>query len=245
MANDVYTSKYVNKKKQAVRRTTGYYTTKSIIGRGTNNGKYGQYKQRTYASDTYDPVARHERYLRERASLGIGKGRGGGGGGSGGGSKGGSGKGGGGKGGKGSAKQGNSNLAAEIQKLREESALDTEAQREAAKRKIADLKEQLKKHMEMLSDSKESEDQQQGVNVSEIKGKIQSIREQIQSTGGDLQKWITHEKDSLEKRIAALYSANGIKYTPVKQSDKTKASKARDKEVKSRADSVYKRTSKK
>lgn len=229
-----YESKYVNKKASAVRRTSGYFDTKSIIGRDVDT-KYGSYKKpsgKKYASKYYDPVARHERYLRERSSLGIGGGRSGGGGS--GKSGGGSGRG---KGGKGSAK-----IAETIQKLREESSLNTEAQREAARRKIEDLRNELRKQiLKMQGVDEDTID----ANVSDIRGRIQSIREEIEKTGGDLQKWISHEKDALERRIAAVYNANGQKYTPRLQADKERASKKRNKEVNSRADAIYKSKSKK
>lgn len=226
-----YESKYVDKKSSAVRRTSGYFNTKNIVGRYTDT-KYGRYVKpdtnKNYASKYYDPVARHERYLRERSSLGIGKGR------SGGSSRGRSGKS---KGGKGSA----ANIAAEIEKLREESSLNTEAQREAARRKIEDLKEELKAQIEALSNREV--DAEEGVNTAEIRGRIQSIQDEIQRTGGDLQKWITQEKEALERRIAAVYNYNGKQYKIASQSDKKNASEARDKEVKSRADSIYKKKS--
>jgi len=227
-----------------------YKKTEAIIGRKNVESRVAGYKYGHYASPYYDPVARHERYLRERSSLGIGKGIDSIGGGKGG--KGKSGKGG--KGGKGKAKKGGKGrggkasmkanldgLAEEIAKLREESALDTEAQREAARRKIEDLKEQLRQQMEKLSGA----DEESGINVAEIRGRIQSIRKEIEDAGGDLQAWITRERASLERRIAALYNARGISYNTNAAKDKENASKARDKEVTSRANSIYKSKSKK
>ena len=229
-----------------------YKKTEAIIGRKNTASRVSGYKYGHYASPYYDPVARHERYLRERSSLGIGKGLdsiGGGSSGGRGGGKGKSGKGGKGKakkgskgrGGKGSAKANLAGLAEEIDKLREESSLDTEAQREAARRKIEDLKEQLRQQMEKLSGA----DEESGINVAEIRGRIQSIRKEIEDTGGDLQAWITRERASLERRIAALYNARGISYNTNAAKDKENASKARDKEVTSRANSIYKSKSKK
>lgn len=226
-----------------------YKKTEAIIGRKTTAARLTGHKYGNYASPYYDPVARHERYLRERSSLGIGKGIdsiGGGSSGGRGGGKGKSGKGGKGKSGKGSKKgrggRGNSSaMSAEIKKLREESSLETEAQREATRRKIEDLKEQLREQVEKLSGA----DEESGINVAEIRGKIQSIRKQIEDAGGNLQDWISHEKESLEKRIEAIYKANGKKYQSISKADKENAAKARDKEVKSRADSIYKSKSKK
>lgn len=229
-----------------------YKKTEAIIGRKNAASRVSGYKYGHYASPYYDPVARHERYLRERSSLGIGKGieslsgksSSGGRGGKGKSGKGGKGKsakGSKGRGSKGSAKANLSGLAEEISKLREESALDTEAQREAVRRKIEDLKEQLRQQMEKLSGA----DEESGINVAEIRGRIQSIRKEIEDAGGDLQDWVTKERASLERRITALYNARGISYKTQSTKDKENAAKARDKEVKSRADSIYKSKSKK
>ena len=201
----------------------------------------------TYKSPYYDPVARHERYMRERESLGIGKGKvglgssksGKGSKGSGG-SKGGKGSGGskGTKGGKGS---GGTKMAEEIRKLREESSLNTEAQREATKRRIEDLRNEIQSYVKSFG--KQSEDQAEGVNSVEIKGRVEQLKKQIEQAGVDLNSWISNEKDALERRIAAIYSANGKEYKVHTQADKKSASEARDKEVKSRADSIYKKKS--
>lgn len=216
--------------------------TKNIIGRKSAFVRqYGSYK-----SPYYDPVARHERYLKERSSMGIQgtygtqgpSGRKGSGSGKG---KGGSGKGKS-KGGSGKGKGGNANMSATIQKLREESSLNSDAQREATRRKIEDLQNQLRQQIEKF---RKAGDEENPLNVSEIRGNIQTIKEQIKSAGGDLQKWISHEKDALERRIAAVYRANGKKYTPRLQADNERASKKRNKEVNSRADAIYKSKSKK
>lgn len=223
-----YESKYVDKKASAVRRTSGYFNTKSIVGRQSET-KYGSYVKpksgKKYASKYYDPVARHERYLEERASLGIGSGRSGGG--SGGSKKGSSG----GRGGK-------ANIAKKIQKLREESSLNTEAQQEATRRKIEDLKRDLRK--QVLKMQKARGDNESSINVSEIRGNIQRLRKQIEASGGNLKTWISKERDALELRIAAVYKAHGQKYTPRLQADNERASKKRNKEVNSRADAIYK-----
>lgn len=240
LGHAAYKSKYKDKKVSAVSRTSTYFNTKSIIGRGDDNSKIGNFRKPAggYKTKGYDPVKRRERYLQERGSSG----------GSGKGSGGGSGKGSGGSGkgsGKGSSRgSGGSSksLSDTIQKLREESSLNTEAQQEAAKRKIEDLKKTLRSHINSLSGKKE---EKEGVNVAEIRGKIQSVRKHIESTGGDLQDWIKKERESLDNRIKALYSERGLEYKTQAESqkDKENASKARDKEVKSRADSIYKKKS--
>lgn len=194
-----------------------------------------------YKSPYYDPVARHERYMRERESLGVGKGKIGSGssksGKGSGGSKGGKGSGGS-KGGKGS---GGNKMAEEIRKLREESSLNTEAQREATKRRIEDLRNEIQSYIKSFG--KQSEDQIEGVNSVEIKGRVEELKRQIEQAGVDLNSWISNEKDALERRIAAIYSANGKEYKVNTQADKKNASETRDKEVKSRADSIYKKKS--
>lgn len=203
-----------------------------------------------YKSPYYDPVERHERYMRERSAMGIGSkiktpsiGL------SSGGRSGGS------KGSKGSKKASkkrqsgakkasvntNANLVNMINELREESSINTEARREATVRKIRDLRNQLKAQANKLS----SLNKDSGVNVSEIRGRIQAIRENIERSGGNLQDWITKERTALENRIATVYNKNGIAYDTSSNRDKENAAKARDKEVKSRADSIYKSKSKK
>lgn len=238
-----YESRYVNKKATTTSRTRGYFSSKAIIGREVKDSKYGAYEapkktNKKYASKYYDPVARHERYLEEKGSLGIGSGSSGGGGGSGGRSRGS------GKSGKGrSGGSGRANFAEQIQKLREESSLNTDAQREATKRKIEDMRAQLKAQIERLSKSKSKPES--GLNSAEIRGNIQRIRKNIENAGGDLQSWIKNEKDSLEKKIGALYKSKGISYKAQSNKDKENAASARDKEVKSRADSIYRSKSKK
>lgn len=246
--DDSLMHEYVDKRATVSKRNIkGYANTKPIVGRTpTTPTKYGRYKG-NYKSRYYDPVARHERYMRERASLGIGKGRSGSGGGGGSGSgsgRGGSGKSGRGGSGKGKGRNNGANLAATIQALREESQLNTEAQREAARRKIKDLKATLSEHIQNLRTAESKDEQELGVNVTEIRGRIQTIKEQIEKTGGDLNEWIKNEKDALERRIAAVYKKNGINYTVTTQEDKQQASKKRDKEVNSRADAIYKSKSK-
>lgn len=228
-----------------VKRHERYEKTKEIIGRQAKTyNKYGNYK-----SPYYDPVARHERYLRERSSLGIGLGGGksksSGRGGSGGSGKGGSGKGG--------SSQAADNLAEQVKALRDESNLNTEAQREAAKRKLEDLRENLTKQVQKL---REDAHTKLGTETNEtaILGITQNLKSQIENlqnqTSSDMEKisanlkdWISNERDALERRIAALYKSHGKTYTVTTQADKQSASERRDKEVSSRADSIYKKKS--
>lgn len=198
-----------------------------------------------YKSPYYDPVARHERYLRERSSLGIGKGLGT----SSSSGRGGSGRGGSGKG----SSQNNANLAQQVQALRNESSLNTEAQREAAKRKIEafqeDLKAQIQKLRKEASDEIEKEDNRTIVRgiTQNLKSQIENLQgktaEEIKTVSKNLQDWISSERDSLERRIAALYKSYGKDYKVTTQADKQRASDSRDKEVSRRADSIYKKKS--
>lgn len=228
-----------------VKRHERYEKTKEIIGRKAKTyNKYGNYK-----SPYYDPVARHERYLRERSSLGIGLGSGksksSGRGGSGGSGKGGSGKGG--------SSQTADNLAEQVKALREESNLNTEAQREATKRKLEDLRENLTKQVQKLREDAHAKLDTE-TNETAILGITQNLKSQIENlqnqTSSDMEKisanlrdWISNERDALERRIAALYKSHGKTYTVTTQADKQRASESRDKEVSSRADSIYKKKS--
>lgn len=202
------------------RRTTSYVQTKRIIGRGndpygkndtstgTKKNPYGNYKD-----PNYDPVKRHE-YYEAHKGAGV-KSRGSGG------SKGGS-----------SSKGKKANVSDQIAKLREESNLDTEAQREATKNKIADLKAQLTNQLNAMRASKGDEE---GQNKAEVRGKIQALRAQIGTSSADLSKWITNEKETLNKKIASL---RGTSYNP----DEIKSKQdARNKEVTRRAETIYKR----
>lgn len=240
-----YESRYKDKRATVVRRTSGYADTKAIVGRAPDHTtKYGKYKG-NYKSKYYDPVARHERYMKERASLGIGKGgSGGGSGGSGGGGKGG-------KGGSGGAGSSANDLGQMIQQLRDESSLQTEAQREATKRKIEDMKKQLQDRVQKLREEAESKIENTE-NTAEIRGITQNLKDEIknltgktsdeiESAGTDLKNWISNEKDSLERRIAALYKSKGKDYKVTTQADKANAAASRDKDVSSRADSIYKK----
>lgn len=238
-----------------VKRHERYEKTKEIIGRQAKTyNKYGNYK-----SPYYDPVARHERYLRERSSLGIGKGlsslstsssgRGSSGRSSGKGGKG-SGKG---SSGKGGSSQTANNLSEQVQALRDESNLNTEAQREAAKRKIEDLKADLKSQVQKLREQTASQIENED-NFAEIRGATQLLKSQIESlqgktsddieaVGKGLKDWISQERDSLQRRIQSLYKSYGKDYKVTTQADKQRASESRDKEVSSRADSIYKKKS--
>lgn len=222
------------KKEQAEQRAKTGSPTKSIVGRSLKRNPYGNYK-----SVYYDPVARHERYLREKDHVtrpyGTGKSaKSGGKGRSGGGGKGKSSKGRGGRGGRGSSQ----NFTDAIAKLREESSIDTEAHREAAKKRIEELREQLRRHLELLQEAQS--DENSTANVAEIRGKIQRIREQIEAEGGNLQEWIANEREALQKRIARL---KGEDYNKTKV-EQQKAAKNKETQVSSRADAIYKRKSK-
>ena len=225
-----------------VKRHERYEKTKEIIGREAKTyNEYGNYK-----APSYDPVARHERYLRERSSLGIGQGSGK----SKSSGRGGSGKGGSGKGG---SSQAADNLAEQVKALREESNLNTEAQREAAKRKLEDLRENLTKQVQKLREDAHTKLDTE-TNETAILGITQNLKSQIENlqnqTSSDMEKisanlrdWISNERDALERRIAALYKSHGKTYTVTTQADKQSASERRDKEVSSRADSIYKKKS--
>ena len=225
----VYKSEYVDKRQSATRRTSTYFKTKSIIGRGPTVAKTNP-KGGKYASKYYDPVARHERYLEEKASLGIGRGSSLGSGGRR--SRGSSGK----------AKRGNRKaLAKQIQKLRDANSIETEAQREVAKRKIADLKARIKAQAARLSG--QGQFQKEGVNTAEIRGHVQSLKKEIERTGTNLESWIKTNRTALENKVKALYKKKGIKYQTVdeREAKQKKEQKARDKKVQARADSIYKR----
>lgn len=232
--------KYVDRRKKVSITKTKYADTKRIIGRGNGDSTFNP-RQTTYASPYYDPVARHERYLAEKASGKVG-GSGRGGKGSGRGGKG-SGRGGGGK-----------SKAAQnaIAKLTEESELSTEAQREVARRKIEDLQNQLKDKIEELR-KKAYDDSQTEDNAAERRGLIQNLKSEIESLQNktsdeaeriskDLSNWITQERESLARRIAAL---QGKKYDSNANKVKEQQQKKRDKEVNSRADAIYKSKTKK
>lgn len=219
------------KKEQAEQRARTGSPTKSIVGRSLKRNPYGNYK-----SVYYDPVARHERYLREKDHVtrpyGTGKSAKSGGKGRSGGGKGKSSKG---RGGRGSSQ----NFTDAIAKLREESALDTEAHREAARKRIEELREQLRRHLELLQEAQS--DENSTVNIAEIRGKIQHIREQIEAEGGNLQEWISNEREALQKRIARL---KGEDYNK-KKVEQQKAAKNKETQVSSRADAIYKHKSRK
>lgn len=224
-----YTSKYKDRKQTAERRTSAYADTKSVFGR-TASSKYGAYKAPTknkgqYKSKYYDPVARHERYLKERDL------KGGSGGGRGSGS--GSGRGSSGKKGRG----GRGNLSKAINKLREESQMNSATQQEVTKRKIEDLKAQLNGLIQNLRNSG-SKELEEGHNSAEIRGAIQSVRQKIKQEGYDLSDWLKKEQTSLSRRIAKL---QGKKYDEGAEKRKKQQQEAKDKEVKQRADAIYKR----
>lgn len=201
----------------------------------------------TYKSPYYDPEARHERYMREKAEgkiksasqSGASIGR------SGGSSGGKSGKSGSSKSGRGS-----NNLA--IRKLTEESGLNSDVQKEVARRKIEDLQNQLSDRIKELRKNA-YDDSQSETNSAERRGIVQNLRNEIQSLqeksskeaeriSKDLSSWISNEQRSLQKKIAAL---QGTKYDENADKVKEQQQKKRDKEVNSRADAIYKSKTKK
>lgn len=260
-----YESQYKTRKKYTTynpqARHDRYMKTREIVGRpkARTQNPYGNYK-----SPYYDPVKRREYYESHKdhktRPYGVGatekskSGRGG----SGKGGKGGSGKGGGkGGSGRGSQSAGSAaNMQSEIEKLREQSQLETEAQREAARRKIEDLQTDLQNQIKKLREEAHIQAENE-TNTTEIRGITSGLKAQIENLQGKnaeevsristaLNEWIANEKESLERRIEAIYKQNGKKYTPrASQQDKENAAKNRDKEVSSRADSIYKSKSKK
>lgn len=252
-----YVSKYTSGSSVAgynpIKRHERYERTKEIVGRkARTHNPYGN-----YASPYYDPVKRREYYESHKTHptrpYGVGSsGKGSGGRGSGG--KG-SGKGGKGSGKKGNSKGQNANMQKQIEALREQSALETEAQREATRRKIEDLRYQLSEQIKRLRQGTYDKTQSEK-NMAEIRGLTQGLRSKIENLQGQndkevarvskqLKEWISNERDSLERRIAAVYKTYGKTYTPRTQASKESASKKRDKEVTSRADSIYKSKKKK
>ena len=224
------------KKEQAEQRAKTGSPTKSIVGRSLKRNPYGNYK-----SVYYDPVARHERYLREKGHVTrpYGTGKSAKSGGTGKSAKsGGKGRSSGGKGKSSKGRGSSQNFTDAIAKLREESSIDTEAHREAAKKRIEELREQLRRHLELLKEAQS--DENSTANVAEIRGKIQQIREQIEAEGGNLQEWIANEREALQKRIARL---KGEDYNKTKV-EQQKAAKNKETQVSSRADAIYKRKSK-
>lgn len=201
-----------------------------------------------YKSPYYDPVARKERYEREKTHVtrpyGVGlsaaKSSGGGRKGSGGGKGGKGGKGGSGGGKGGAGKSTAQAFSDAIDQLKNESSLETDAQKEAAKRKIEDLKEELREQIELLSGN--AGEEQEGVNVAEIRGRIAEIKEQITKAGYDLSDWVSTEQEALRKRISDLTgSAYDPNATANAQKAKEQQQEERNKEVNSRADVIYKR----
>ncbi len=186
------------KKEQAEQRARNGSPTKSIVGRSVSNNPYGNFRLKRnngqYKSPYYDPVARHQRYLEEKDHVtrpyGTGKSKGSGGG-----------KGKSSKGRGGSSKQ---NLAEVISKLRDASNEDIEKHKAEYLKEIEDLRRQLQERLEQLGEAQKDEESE--LNITEIRGHIQALREQIESKGLDLQKWINEEREALNRRIAALRS---------------------------------------
>lgn len=233
-----------------------------IASAGVGGNPTGPTTGGRYSTKYYDPVARHERYLRERAALGIGQSRstsshaktyatysgttqsnnssG----------KGSSGSGGSGKGSSGSGSA-SKEMSEKLNKLRQESSLNTAAQQEAAKRKIEDIKAKLATQIQQLQEDAYNKNQNE-TNLAELRGTTQNLRKKIQSlqtasssdiekVGTQLQNWISSERTALEKRISALYSSYGQTYTNTSEEDSRRAAEKTEKEIASRADAIYKR----
>lgn len=214
-----------------------------------------------YSTKYYDPVARHERYLREKAALGIGKSQ----------SttsyaktyatysssnsssnsseKGSSGSGSSGRGSSGGSAS--KEMSEKLNKLRQESSLNTAAQQEAAKRKIEDIKAKLATQIQQLQEDAYNKNQNE-TNLAELRGTTQNLRKKVQSlqnasskdiekVGTQLQNWISSERTALEKRISALYSSYGQTYTYTSDEDSRRAAEKTENEIASRADAIYKR----
>lgn len=215
-----------------------------------------------YSTKYYDPVARHERYLREKAALGIGKSRSttsysktyatysGSNSSSNSSGKGSSGSG---RSGRGSSGSGSASkeMSEKLNKLRQESSLNTAAQQEAAKRKIEDIKAKLAVQIQQLQEDAYNKNQNE-TNLAELRGTTQNLRKKVQSLqnasgkdiekiGTQLQNWISSERTALEKRISALYSSYGQTYTYTSQEDSKRAAEKTENEIASRADAIYKR----
>ena len=77
------------------------------------------------------------------------------------------------------------------------------------------------------------------LNIAEIRGKIQELRDEIEKAGLDLNDWIEQERNALIKRIEAL---TGKKYS-VDESAKKRAQEANKQKVSQRADAIYKKKS--
>ena len=230
-----YKAQHVNKYNPNLGRKSVIGNSERVAGGRTTNPYGNQYK-----SPYYDPVYRHNYYEEHKthATRAYGTGTGTSSTSSKSGKSSGSGKSGSGKSGSGSSKGGKSGasktITSQIEKLKEESALDTEAHREATLRKIADLRAQIEAETEKLVGHEEEE----GVNIAEIRGTIQSLKDQIEEAGLDLSKWIENEKEALERRIAAL---TGKKYDESAKDKAKQQQTKKDKEVNSRADKLYKR----
>lgn len=244
-----YVSPYKTNTYDPSKRANRYERDTPLLDKAKAAKKAGNYK-----SPYYDPVARHERYMKERKSLGIGQGfsakKS-----SGGSSRGGSGKssrGGSGKSSRGGSSGSNSRIAAEIEKLRNESSLNTDAQREAARRKIEDLQNeltdrinQLRKNAVSSAESETNSAERRGI-LQNLKAEIENLQnktfEESSKVSKQLENWIGKEQESLERRIASI---QGTKYDPSAKKKREQQQKARNKEVMSRADAIYKSKSKK
>lgn len=226
---------YKDKRKNVSITKDEYTNTKSIIGRST--GREFKPTKSVYKNPNYDPVKRHERYLEEKGMSGSG------------GSSGSRGSGGS-SGSRGSG--GSSALSSKISKMSEELSLSSDVQREVARRKIADLQNQLKERIQELrkkaySDSENEQNTAERRMITkrlgdEIKALQGKTSDEVSKISKDLSNWITKEQEALNKRIASL---QGKKYDPNAKKVKEQQQKKRDKEVNSRADAIYKSKTKK
>lgn len=235
MSDYIYHSLVVDDRgrKTAYRNSNGYRTK--------SDNTY-----RVYKSPYYDPKERHERYLREKESGKIqtkssyapssGSKR-----------SGGSGRSGKSDSARGGSRSGSLAVANAVNKLVEESSLNTDAQREAARRKIEDLQNQLRDRIEELKKQAYDSNQTEK-NSAERRGLVQNLRNEIMNLQNktaeeakristNLKNWIEQEQESLARRIAIL---QGTKYDPNAKKVKEQQQKKRDKEVNSRADAIYK-----
>ena len=129
-------------------------------------------------------------------------------------------------------------LSDAISKLKEESSMNTSVQQEVVRRKMSDLQIDLKNRIQEL---RNANSEKEGVNIAELRGRIQETRAHMQQTGDDFQGWLTNERTSLEKKIAELRNSKGVPNDDNSEKDKQNAQETRDKEVKSKADSIYKK----
>lgn len=93
-------------------------------------------------------------------------------------------------------------IEANLDALREQSANETEEQRQQTLKRVESLRKLLEEQERLLSNRKP--DDEESVNVTEIRGKIADAKGQIQKEGRDLNEWISNEREALLKRIQAM-----------------------------------------